>query len=163
MAGTENDGSYVFNWEKGSVSHFNYRLMTKDIDPSTFHREKETLRQYIRHEAIYSNPPLPEEIVEDYAAYRKADLHFRYPEENRVTALYQDRNGMIYVGLWNHVGFNVYDPRHHTWKRYAYGARNPTTITRGCGWAIRSGPTGTTAFWRTGRDGCGVPPGKPSG
>lgn len=123
--GTENDGSYVFNWEKGSVSHFNYRLMTKDIDPSTFHREKETLRQYIRHEAIYSNPPLPEEIVEDYAAYRKADLHFRYQEENRVTALYQDRNGMIYVGLWNHVGFNVYDPRHHTWKRYALWSKKP--------------------------------------
>ena len=30
--GTENDGSYVFNWEKQSLTHFNYRLMSKEID-----------------------------------------------------------------------------------------------------------------------------------
>ena len=70
--GTENDGSYVFNWEKQSLTHFNYRLMSKEIDYLTFQREKEVLRQYIRHEAIYNDQyTLSENLADNYTAYKK--------------------------------------------------------------------------------------------
>lgn len=123
--GTSNDGVYVFDKNQEPVSHFNYRLMTKDIDYPTFIREKETIRQYIRHEAIYSTPPLSENLSENYKAYKNADLHFRYPDENHVSSLYQDKAGMIYVGLWNHVGFNKYNPHTGQWKRYALWSKKP--------------------------------------
>lgn len=124
--GTENDGSYVFNWEKQSLTHFNYRLMSKEIDYLTFQREKEVLRQYIRHEAIYNDQyTLSENLADNYTAYKNTDLRFRYPDENYVTALYQDKAGMIYVGLWNHVGFNVYNPQSGLWKRHALWSKKP--------------------------------------
>lgn len=40
--GTQDDGSYVFDFEKKQIDHFNYRLMTKDIDYHTFQREKKS-------------------------------------------------------------------------------------------------------------------------
>lgn len=124
--GTQNDGSYVFDFENRQISHFNYRLMTKDIDYLTFQREKEVIRQYIRHEAIYNEQQrLPESLADNFQAYKNADLHFRYPDENHVSALYQDKKGLIYVGLWNHVGFNVYNPQSRQWKRYALWSKKP--------------------------------------
>ena len=124
--GTQNDGSYVFDFEKENIAHFNYRLMTKNIDYATFQREKEVIRQYIRHEAIYSEQQtLNESLADNYQKYLHADLHFRYPDENHVSSLYQDKKGMIYVGLWNHVGFNVYNPKNKLWKRYALWSKKP--------------------------------------
>lgn len=108
------------------ITRFNYRLMTKDIDYPTFQREKEVIRQYIRHEAIYNEQQtLPESLADNFRAYKNADLHFRYPDESHVSALYQDKKGLIYVGLWNHVGFNVYNPQNRQWKRYALWSKKP--------------------------------------
>lgn len=124
--GTQDDGSYVFDFEKKQIDHFNYLLMTKDIDYHTFQREKEIIRQYIRHEAIYNEQhALSENLADNFQAYKNADLHFRYPDENHVSALYQDNKGLIYVGLWNHVGFNVYNPQNRQWKRYALWSKKP--------------------------------------
>lgn len=124
--GTQNDGSYVFDFENSQITHFNYRLMTKNIDYPTFQREKEVIRQYIRHEAIYNEQQaLPESLADNFQAYKNADLHFRYSDENHVSALYQDKKGLIYVGLWNHVGFNVYNPHNGQWKRYALWSKKP--------------------------------------
>lgn len=124
--GTQNDGSYIFNFENKRLTHFNYRLMTKDIDYPTFQREREVIRQYIRHEAIYDGQQaLPESLADNFQAYKNANLHFRYPDENHVSALYQDKKGLIYVGLWNHVGFNVYNPQNGQWKRYALWSKKP--------------------------------------
>lgn len=124
--GTQDNGCYVFDQKINQINHFNYQLMTKDIDYATFLREKEVIRQYIRHEAIYNDQyTLSESLADNYSAYRKADLHFRYPEENHVSALYQDKKGMIYVGLWNHVGFNVYNPKTNQWKRHALWSKKP--------------------------------------
>lgn len=124
--GTKNDGNYVFDLEKQNVKHLNYRLMTRDIDFETFKREKEVIRQYIRHQAIYNDKyVLPESLADNYNAYINTDLKFRYPNENHVSALYQDKSGMIYIGLWNHVGFNVYNPKNEQWKRYALWSKKP--------------------------------------
>lgn len=124
--GTQNEGCYVFDFEKKQITRFNYRLMTKDIDYPTFQREKEVIRQYIRHEAIYNErQTLPESLADNFRAYKNADLHFRYPDESHVSALYQDKKGLIYIGLWNHVGFNVYNPQNRQWKRYALWSKKP--------------------------------------
>lgn len=124
--GTQDSGCYVFDKERGKISHFNYQLMTSNIDYATFQREKEVIRQYIRHEAIYNDQyTLSENLADDFSAYKKADLHFKYPNENHVSALYQDKEGIIYVGLWNHVGFNAYNPATNQWKRYALWSKKP--------------------------------------
>lgn len=124
--GTQNNGCYRLNLDNGTIDHLTYRLMTKDITPETFRREREVIRQYIRHEAIYdADGPLSEQLANDYLAYKKTDLRFMFPEENTVSALYKDKTGRVYIGLWNHVGFNVYDPHSKQMKRYALWSKKP--------------------------------------
>lgn len=124
--GTRDEGSYRINLNTGTTESITYRLMTQDIDHATFLRERENIRQYIRHEAIHHNHhPLPERLADDYAAYKKANPQFMFPKENTVSSLYQDKQGIIYIGLWNHVGFNSYNPSTGEMKRHALWSKKP--------------------------------------
>lgn len=124
--GTPDKGAFRMDMDADTAGQMNYLLMTRDIGPATFQRERETIRQYIRHEAIYNhNRPLSERLADDYAAYRKADPQFMFPDENTVSSLYQDRKGTIYIGLWNHVGFNTYNPHTGQMKRHALWSKKP--------------------------------------
>ncbi|MDR0661514.1 MAG: hypothetical protein LBG19_12180 [Prevotellaceae bacterium] len=119
--GTPESGVDTFSVENEKFGNLTYNLLTKNIDKRTFDRENPTLRQYFRHEAITSqNASLKEDdIFRDYQHFQQAPLVFSKRNENKVSALYQDKEGKIYVGLWTHLGFNTYDKIRKEFNRHA--------------------------------------------
>lgn len=94
--GTEENGVDTLNLNTLRCGNLKYELLNGNLPLSTREREKETLRQYALHKA-------PDD----------GSLN-----ENKVSALYQDSAGTIYIGLWSHVGFNTYDKKSGTFKRH---------------------------------------------
>lgn len=123
--GTENNGVDTFSIETEKFGNLTYDLLTQNISRKTFEREKQTLEQYFSHEVIRSGNPRFTKLPEDYDTFRSAPLKFARLNENKVSALYEDKAGKIYIGLWSHVGFNVYDKKQETLKRYALWSKRP--------------------------------------
>ncbi|WP_455636541.1 ligand-binding sensor domain-containing protein [Parabacteroides sp.] len=124
--GTENNGVDTFSMQREKFGNLKYDLLTKNLTPATFQREKATLRQYFLHEFITSSYHTDiERILATYQDFRSAALTFKSLNENNVSALYEDKAGKIYIGLWSHVGFNVYDKKQQTFKRYALWSKKP--------------------------------------
>lgn len=94
--GTEENGVDTLNLNTLSCGNLKYELLNGNLSLNTREREKETLRQYALHKAP-----------------KDGSLN-----ENKVSALYQDSAGTIYIGLWSHVGFNTYDKTSGTFKRH---------------------------------------------
>lgn len=94
--GTEEEGTDTLNLHTLSSGNLRYSLLSGRLSESTRIREKETLRQYALH-----------------GLKRDSGL-----DENKVSALYQDSEGTIYIGLWSHIGFNTYDKKSGTFKRH---------------------------------------------
>lgn len=123
--GTESEGVDTFRLEKELFGNLTYNLLTKDLSAATFEREKQTLKQYFRHEVITSPSSKSESIFDNYQHFKKTPLKFATLNENNVSALYEDKSGKIYIGLWSHVGFNIYDKRNRTFSRHALWSRKP--------------------------------------
>lgn len=104
--GTENDGVDTLNINTGAVGNIKYSLLRENLDAATIAKERYTLMQYKLHNFDGSR--------------------YKYHNENRVSTLYQDTKGKIYIGLWSHVGFNVYDKKTKSIKRYALWSEAPT-------------------------------------
>ena len=117
--GTEENGVDTFSLGYEQFGNLTYNLLRRDLDRKTFEREKQTLRQYYIHTFITSDNNYNEHIFDSYDRFKQSPLKFRETNENKVSALYEDKNGKIYVGLWSHVGFNVYDKKREVFKRYA--------------------------------------------
>ena len=119
--GTAENGVDTVSLAHEQFGNLTYELLSNDIDPQTFEREKEVLKQYFRHRFIVPERASVTEaqLFASYEIYRNTPKHFTSTNENRVSALYQDRAGNIYVGLWAHAGFNVYDKDKDVFKRYA--------------------------------------------
>lgn len=94
--GTEEDGTDTLNLRTLSSGNLRYSLLSGRLPERTRIRERETLRQYALH-----------------GLKRDSGL-----DENKVSALYQDSEGTIYIGLWSHIGFNTYDKKSGTFKRH---------------------------------------------
>lgn len=95
-AGTRESGVDTINIRTLSCGNLKYELLSGTLDRKTMVRERETLRQYALHKAKYDGSV----------------------NENKVSALYQDSEGTIYIGLWSHVGFNTFDKKSGTFKRH---------------------------------------------
>lgn len=123
--GTENNGVDTFRFNNEHFGNLTYNLLTSNLSRNTFEREKQNLRQYFRHEVITSSSTKSETIFDNYATFRNTPLHFVSLNENKVSALYEDKSGKVYVGLWSHVGFNVFDRKSQTFKRYCLWSKKP--------------------------------------
>lgn len=121
--GTEDHGVDTLSIPAGKVGNLTYRLLTKGLDEKTFNRERSVMEQYVRHELITPSTPFQSGGFQ-YQAFRRSEIKYNL-NENNVSALYQDRSGMIYIGLWSHVGFNTYDKRTATFKRHALWSKKP--------------------------------------
>ncbi len=119
--GNFENGVDTFSLEKEKFGNLKYNLLTHNLDKPTFNREKEVLKQYFKHKFISTeNKNINENyIFNNYRNFKQIPLKFNERNENRVSALYQDKDGKIYVGLWSYVGFNVYDKTKNIIKRYA--------------------------------------------
>lgn len=121
--GTEDHGVDTLSFPVGKVANLTYRLLTKALDEKTFNRERSVMEQYVRHELITPSTPFQAGGFQ-YQAFRRSEIKYNL-NENNVSALYQDKSGMIYIGLWSHVGFNTYDKRTATFKRHALWSKKP--------------------------------------
>ena len=95
-AGTEENGVDTLNLRTLSSGNLRYDLLSGKLSPSVRKREASNLRKYAGH-----------------GLRRDGGLN-----ENRVSALYQDGEGTVYIGLWSHVGFNTYDKETGIFKRH---------------------------------------------
>jgi len=123
--GTAEHGVDTFSLEHERFGNLTYDLLRPNLDKQTFEREKEVLRQYFRHEFIQGDKTTKENVFDTYNTFQKAPLQFKEVNENKVSSLYQDREGKLYIGLWSHVGFNSYDKKENIFKRYALWSRKP--------------------------------------
>lgn len=94
--GTQESGVDTLNLSVLACGNLRYELLSGTLEHNTKVRERETLRQYAMHKA-----PCDGSV-----------------NENKVSALYQDSAGTIYIGLWSHVGFNTFDKKSGTFKRH---------------------------------------------
>lgn len=94
--GTEEDGVDTLNLASGKTGNLRYTLLSGSLSPETAAREAGVLGQYAIH-----------------GLGRDGGIN-----ENRISALYQDSEGTVYIGLWSHVGFNTYDKSSGTFKRH---------------------------------------------
>jgi len=123
--GTAEHGVDTMSLEHENFGNLTYSLLRHDIGQSVFDREKEVLRQYFRHRFIRGDGKIGEGILDNYSVFRAASLQFANVNENKVSSLYTDKEGIVYVGLWSHVGFNRYDKKEKTFKRYALWSKEP--------------------------------------
>lgn len=121
--GTEDHGVDTLSFPIEKVGNLTYSLLTKNLDEKTFNRERKVMEQYVRHELIATATSFQPGDFQ-YQTFRKADIRYNL-NENNVSALYQDKKGIIYIGLWSHAGFNTYDKRTATFKRYALWSKKP--------------------------------------
>ncbi len=123
--GTAENGVDTFSLRTERFGNLTYNLLTHNLDEQTFKREKDVLKQYFRHAFIQpgNDHTKEENAFASYSSFRNAPLTFKTVNENKVSAFYQDSNGKIYVGLWSHVGFNVFDKASGRFKRYALWSR----------------------------------------
>lgn len=101
--GTGDNGVDTLNLTCGKTGNIKYSLLSGTLDANTLNRESYTLKQYKLH------------------GFDKRNVN-----ENIVTALYQDSKGKIYIGLYSHVGFNIYDKKKRVLNRYALWSEKPT-------------------------------------
>lgn len=94
--GTESNGTDTLNLASGRTGNLTYTLLSGRLSRETAVREAGVLEQYAVH-----------------GLRRDGGIN-----ENKVSALYQDSDGTIYIGLWSHVGFNTYDKRTGVFKRH---------------------------------------------
>lgn len=119
--GTAESGVDTLSMSSENFGNLTYSLLSQNIDRKTFEREKEVLKQYFKHDVISTNDKSLNEdyIFQNYPHFKQAPLRFRTRNENKVTTLYQDKNGKVYVGLWSCIGFNIYDKKKKEFKRRA--------------------------------------------
>ena len=115
--GTEDCGVDTLSFPLERVGNLTYRLLSKELDEKTFMRERKTLEQYVRHGLIVPAAAFSPGTFR-YPDFRQAAITYKL-NENNVSALYQDKKGIIFIGLWAHVGFNTYDKKTATFRRYA--------------------------------------------
>ncbi len=120
---TTDSGVDTFSLDNEKFGNLKYDLLTKNIDRQTFEREKDVLKQYYKHDLIGTESDDSKRnidyIFQSYQHFQQAPLQFARLNENIASALYQDKEGKIYVGLWSHVGFNIYDKKKGVFKRHA--------------------------------------------
>ena len=118
--GTDDNGVDTFSQAVEQFGNLKYELLNDPINPDVFRKEKEILKQYARHDLIkFNNPGSKNENWTDWSVYRKNFELTRPVNENKISALYEDKLGNIWIGLWAHVGFNRYDTETNSFKRYA--------------------------------------------
>jgi len=119
--GTADNGVDTMSLANEKFGNLTYNVLTRNLTREIFQKEKENLKQYFRHGYITATDSKATEqtIFGSIESFRKSSLQFKKTNENNISALYEDKAGNIYVGLWSHVGFNVYNKKQDRFKRYA--------------------------------------------
>ena len=122
--GTKENGVDTFSTQYELFNNLKYTLLDDNIDNKTFMREKAILSQYYLHTFIKSHLS-SSYLFKSYSNYKNGIKSFEKVNENKVSTLYQDKKGKIYIGLWSHIGFNIYDKQTNCFKRYALWSKKP--------------------------------------
>ncbi len=111
--GTEANGVQCYNPQTGISSYLNYQLLKPSISETTFKKEYEVLNRYVDLGLVQLTEGSKGKLTLD--SWRKG----KFPENNEsnVNSLFEDRNGNVWIGLYNHVGFNRYSDS-EGFKRY---------------------------------------------
>lgn len=117
--GTSGNGVNTLSLDHEDTRNLKYSLLTKNITKKTFYRERDIINQYALHGFIKSTKTTLSPHFSTYEQFKSSHISFNIRNENIVSSLYQDSHGKIYIGLWSHVGFNVYDKLKGSFKRYA--------------------------------------------
>jgi ligand-binding sensor domain-containing protein/signal transduction histidine kinase len=122
--GTKDNGLDTVNLKKEQFGNLKYQILTRDIDQKTFEKEKDVLKQYSGFGFIRSEQGTKvDRIFDSYDAFRNAHLSFSKNDENNVSVLYEDKQGSIWIGCWNDIGFNRFS--------YTNGFKRNSIFTRG--------------------------------
>lgn len=120
-AGTDDNGVDTINLSARLHGNLKYSLIGVPLDEKTKERESFTLYQYRLHKMVSPR------------------------NENKVSSLYEDSDGKIYIGLWCHVGFNIYDKKGEQFGRYAlWGV--PTEISGELAVMMEQNPWGSNWY-----------------
>jgi len=117
--GTEENGVDTFSIDRETFGNISYNLLNQNLDKETFEKERYTLEQYHKHGIIKFKKTGNINVFRNYPLFRNTPLIFESLNENKIKSLYQDKKDNIYIGLWSHVGFNVYNKKTKSMKRYA--------------------------------------------
>jgi ligand-binding sensor domain-containing protein/signal transduction histidine kinase len=108
--GTTENGVDTFSLKQEKAGNLKYNVIGQNVDNQTKNREYENLKKYTAHGFTSNEKKL---------------------NENKISSLYQDKDGKIYIGLWSHVGFNIFDKKTGIFKRYAlWGSKNDNSYPR---------------------------------
>jgi ligand-binding sensor domain-containing protein len=66
-----------------------------------------------------------------FTHYKRNPRDINSLADNSVSALYEDRNGIIWVGFGAGGGVNSFNPQTGQWKQYKHDPKNPTSLTGG--------------------------------
>lgn len=107
--GTQDNGIDTFNIENEQFGNLKYEILQRKPDQKTFLKENAILKKYIRANIIdLTDKYQTDQIMQNYSRYLSAGLKSKINNENHVSALYEDSEGTIYIGLWNGIGFNKF-------------------------------------------------------
>lgn len=121
--GTGDHGTDTLSLSSEKVGNLTYSLLTKNLDEKTFRREHKAMEQYVHHGLIAGRTAFqPGTYL--YQTFRNDTIKYKL-NENNVNALYQDKDGIIYIGLWSHVGFNTFSKKTGVFKRHALWSKKP--------------------------------------
>lgn len=102
--GTEANGVLCYNPKTRQSSYLNYQLLKPSIGKPTFEKEREVLKRYVELGMVQ----LPHENQDNITLLDWIKAKFPENSEGNVTSLFEDRSGNVWIGLYNHVGFNRY-------------------------------------------------------
>jgi len=122
--GTEDHGLDTFSLSNEQFGNLKYHLFTRDIDKNTFEKEKDVLKQYARLSFIKTGSSESiNHAFDSYENYRNANLTFSANSEDKVSTLYVDRQGSVWIGYWSDIGFNRFS--------YSAGFKRNSLFTKG--------------------------------
>ncbi|MDX9882900.1 MAG: ATP-binding protein [Prolixibacteraceae bacterium] len=100
--GTEANGVLKYNPQTDQSDYLTYRLLTPSVSETNFKKEYEVLKRYVDLGLVQ----LRGTDSLTLETWRRG----KFPENNEgnVSALFEDSNKNVWIGLYNHVGFNRY-------------------------------------------------------
>lgn len=107
--GSEDNGIDTARLENEQFANIKYQILNKEIDKETFQKEKDVLKKYAAAKIISAGKQRYENsCFNDFEIYRRSNFKSNIESENKVSCLYEDKTGTIFIGLWNGVGFNTF-------------------------------------------------------
>ena len=100
--GTQQNGVDTMRFNLEKFGNLKYEILKNNIDKNTLNKEKKIL-----------------------ALYQKSNID-KTESENNISALYEDSEGAIYIGLWSGIGFNKFTYTNGFKREYLFAEKGST-------------------------------------